>query len=277
MIDKKISPAIKWAGGKTQLLNIITENLPDSYNNYYEPFIGGGAVLLSVKPEKALINDINEQLINLYIQIRDSVDDVLNKINNLDSVPCTKEFYYSIREQYNQKILSGKKDAQAAALMIWLNKHCFNGLYRVNSKGLFNVPFNNRVKGKSVDESNIRAISDYLNQAKVNITCMDFEEACTTVSAGDFVYFDSPYVPESETAYFTDYAKGGFSLEDHKRLSKLFKCLDEKGAKIMLSNNDVPLVRDLYEGYKIQSFAVKRMINRNANKRTGKEVLITNY
>lgn len=277
MIDKEISPAIKWAGGKTQLLNIITENLPDSYNNYYEPFIGGGAVLLSVKPEKALINDINEQLINLYIQIRDSVDDVLNKINNLDSVPCTKEFYYSIREQYNQKILSGEKDAQAAALMIWLNKHCFNGLYRVNSKGLFNVPFNNRVKGKSVDESNIRAISDYLNQAKVNITCMDFEEACTTVSAGDFVYFDSPYVPESETAYFTDYAKGGFSLEDHKRLSKLFKCLDEKGAKIMLSNNDVPLVRELYEGYKIQSFAVKRMINRNANKRTGKEVLITNY
>lgn len=277
MIDKKFSPAIKWAGGKTQLLNIITENLPDSYNNYYEPFIGGGAVLLSVKPEKALINDINEQLINLYIQIRDSVDDVLNKINNLDSVPCTKEFYYSIREQYNQKILSGEKDAQAAALMIWLNKHCFNGLYRVNSKGLFNVPFNNRVKGKSVDESNIRAISDYLNQAKVNITCMDFEEACTTVSAGDFVYFDSPYVPESETAYFTDYAKGGFSLEDHKRLSKLFKCLDEKGAKIMLSNNDVPLVRELYEGYKIQSFAVKRMINRNANKRTGKEVLITNY
>ena len=277
MIDKKFSPAIKWAGGKTQLLNIITENLPDSDNNYYEPFIGGGAVLLSVKPEKALINDINEQLINLYIQIRDSVDDVLNKINNLDSVPCTKEFYYSIREQYNQKILSGEKDAQAAALMIWLNKHCFNGLYRVNSKGLFNVPFNNRVKGKSVDESNIRAISDYLNQAKVNITCMDFEEACTTVSAGDFVYFDSPYVPESETAYFTDYAKGGFSLEDHKRLSKLFKCLDEKGAKIMLSNNDVPLVRELYEGYKIQSFAVKRMINRNANKRTGKEVLITNY
>ena len=277
MIDKKISPAIKWAGGKTQLLNIITENLPDSYNNYYEPFIGGVAVLLSVKPEKALINDINEQLISLYIQIRDSVDDVLNKINNLDSVPCTKEFYYSIREQYNQKILSGEKDAQAAALMIWLNKHCFNGLYRVNSKGLFNVPFNNRVKGKSVDESNIRAISDYLNQAKVNITCMDFEEACTTVSAVDFVYFDSPYVPESETAYFTNYAKGGFSLEDHKRLSKLFKCLDEKGAKIMLSNNDVPLVRELYEGYKIQSFAVKRMINRNANKRTGKEVLITNY
>lgn len=277
MIDKKISPAIKWAGGKTQLLNIITENLPDSYNNYYEPFIGGGAVLLGVKPEKALINDINEQLINLYIQIRDSVDDVLNKIYNLDSVPCTKEFYYSIREQYNQKILSGEKDAQAAALMIWLNKHCFNGLYRVNSKGLFNVPFNNRVKGKSVDESNIRAISDYLNQARVNITCMDFEEACTTVSAGDFVYFDSPYVPESETAYFTDYAKGGFSLEDHKRLSKLFKCLDEKGAKIMLSNNDVPLVRELYEGYKIQSLAVKRMINRNANKRTGKEVLITNY
>lgn len=277
MNDKRISPAIKWAGGKTQLLNIITANMPDCYNNYYEPFIGGGAVLLNIGPEKAFINDINDQLVNMYVQLKNAMEEVLEKIHSLDEVPCTKELYYSKREQYNQKILSGEKDAQAAALMIWLNKHCFNGLYRVNSKGLFNVPFNNRVKGKSVDESNIRAISDYLNQAKVNITCMDFEDACTTVSAGDFVYFDSPYVPESETAYFTDYAKGGFSLEDHKRLSKLFKRLDEKGAKIMLSNNDVPLVRELYEGYKIQSFAVKRMINRNANKRTGKEVLITNY
>lgn len=161
--------------------------------------------------------------------------------------------------------------------MIWLNKHCFNGLYRVNKKGLFNVPYNNRVNGKSIDEDNIRAIGQYLKNEDVTITCKDFEEACEDVKPGDFVYFDSPYVPESETADFTNYSKGGFSFEEHKRLADLFRGLDKMGAKVMLSNNDVPLVRDLYAGYNIQSLDVKRMINRNANKRVGKEVLITNY
>lgn len=277
MLERKMSPVLKWAGGKTQLLDQIADSMPTNYNNYYEPFIGGAAVLLGVSPSQAFVNDVNEQLVNLYTQLKVAADAVIAKVNEMDATPCTKELYYAIREQYNIKISSRDFDAECAALMIWINKHCFNGLYRVNSKGLFNVPYNNKINGKSIDERNIRAISEYLQKADITITCLDFETACEGVSSGDFVYFDSPYVPESVTASFTDYTMDGFTLEDHKRLASLFRRLDGIGAKVMLSNNDVPLVRSLYEGYNIQSLDVKRMINRNANKRTGKEVLITNY
>ena len=277
MLKRKMSPVLKWAGGKTQLLEQITESMPYEYNNYYEPFVGGAAVLLSVSPVQAFVNDVNEQLVNLYQQLKNAVESVIAKVNEMDAMPCTKELYYAVRELYNDKITKRDFDAECAALMIWINKHCFNGLYRVNSKGLFNVPYNNKVKGTSIDEENMRIISDYLKKANVTITCLDFEKACDGVKKEDFVYFDSPYVPESISASFTDYTIGGFTSADHERLAALFKRLDGIGAKVMLSNNDVPLVRELYEGYNIQSLNVKRMINRNANKRTGKEVLITNY
>ena len=277
MLKKKIHPALKWAGGKTQLLDIISENIPVEYKNYYEPFFGGGAVLFGLTPSQAFVNDINAQLINLYVQIKRSADSVIAKVNEMDAMPCTKEIYYAARTQYNAKIENHELDAECAALMIWINKHCFNGLYRVNRQGLFNVPYNNKVGGRSIDESNIRDISMYLQKADITITCLDFENACDGVEADDFVYFDSPYVPQSVTSSFTDYAVDGFSLLDHERLAALFKRLDKIGAKIMLSNNDVPLVHSLYHGYNIQSIDVKRMINSNSSKRTGKEVLITNY
>ena len=277
MIDRKMSPVLKWAGGKTQLLKQIADNMPAAYNKYYEPFIGGAAVLLGITPSQAFINDVNEQLVNLYARLKTDAESVIAKVNELDAVPCTKELYYAAREQYNRKIAGSILDAECAALMIWINKHCFNGLYRVNGKGLFNVPYNNKVNGKSIDEDNLRAIAEYLRKADVTVTCLDFEQACSSVSAGDFVYFDSPYIPESATANFTDYTTNGFTLSDHQRLAELFKRLDRLGAKVMLSNNDVPLVRSLYEGYHIQSLDVKRLINRDAGKRTGKEVLITNY
>ncbi len=277
MLKRKMSPVLKWAGGKTQLLEHIADNMPAEYNNYYEPFIGSAAVLFGISPAQAFINDVNEQLVNLYTQLKIASESVIAKVNEMDATPCTKDLYYSIREQYNTKISSRDFDAECAALMIWINKHCFNGLYRVNSKGLFNVPYNNKKSGKSIDEHNIRAISEYLQKADITITCLDFEKACDGVASGDFVYFDSPYVPESITASFTDYTMDGFNLADHERLAALFKRLDGIGAKVMLSNNDVPLVRSMYEGYNIQSLDVKRMINRNANKRTGMEVLITNY
>lgn len=277
MLENKMFPVLKWAGGKTQLLEQIANSMPAEYHNYYEPFIGGAAVLLGISPAQAFINDVNEQLVNLYRQLKIAVDSVIDKVNEMDAMPCTKELYYAIREEYNGKIANREFDAACAALMIWINKHCFNGLYRVNSKGLFNVPYNNKANGKSIDENNIRAISDYLKKSDIAITCLDFEEACSSVSAGDFVYFDSPYVPESATASFTDYTMDGFTLSDHERLAALFRRLDLIGAKVMLSNNDVPLVRSLYEGYNIQSLVAKRMINRNANKRMGREVLITNY
>lgn len=277
MLERKMTPVLKWAGGKTQLLEQIADRMPSEYNNYYEPFLGGAAVLFGISPARAFVNDGNEQLVNLYTQLKVAAESVIAKVNEMDAASCTKELYYAVRERYNAKIAGRELDAECAALMIWMNKHCFNGLYRVNRRGLFNVPYNNRAGGRSIDESNVRAISGYLRNADITITCLDFEEACGGAAAGDFIYFDSPYVPESATASFTDYTTDGFSLADHERLAALFQRLDGIGAKLMLSNNDVPLVRSLYKGYRIQSLDVKRMINRNANKRTGKEVLITNY
>lgn len=158
MSETRMSPVLKWAGGKTQLLDSIALRMPKTYNRYYEPFIGGGAVLLSITPEHAFINDINKELINLYRQIKENANEVLSIVNELDAVPCSKDFYYSIRERYNKKISAGAYDTECAALMIWINKHCFNGLYRVNRNGLFNVPYNNKVYEKSVDEANIISV-----------------------------------------------------------------------------------------------------------------------
>lgn len=273
----RMSPVLKWAGGKTQLLCAITELLPATYDTYYEPFIGGAALLLNIAPKKAVINDVNAQLVNLYCQIRDNTEEIISLVNDLDSRACTSEIYYEMRDKYNAKLQNEELDSECAAYMIWINKHCFNGLYRVNGKGMFNVPYNNKVQGQSISEENIRNIGEYLKQNDISILCGDFETACNTVAPGDFVYFDSPYVPEGETADFTSYTKNGFPYEEHVRLSNLFKRLDAQGTKVMLSNNDVPLVRELYSDYNIQHLDVKRMINSNASRRNGKEVLITNY
>lgn len=271
-------PFIKWAGGKTQLLDVIRERLPASFDLYYEPFIGGGAVFLKTCPQRAYINDINPQLINVYKQIKNEVESLITYINFLDNRECNLEFYLEQRDLYNKKIINEIYDVESAGLLIWLNKHCFNGLYRVNKKGLFNVPYNKKIIGSSIVPDNVRAISEYFNKNKVIISCSDFEEFCDIISTNNaFVYLDSPYVPMSETASFTDYSKSGFLYEDHKRLADLFKRLDQKGVRLMLSNNDVKLVRELYEGYIIESIDVKRNINSRGDKRWGKEVIIRNY
>lgn len=277
MATKKMGPFIKWAGGKGQLVDKIWERTPNNYDTYFEPFIGGGAVLFHLKPKKAVINDVNEQLINVYRQLQTDPREVIRAVNRLDQGPCDKDYYLLRREEYNKKILAKELDAECAAYMIWINKHCFNGLYRVNSKGLFNVPYNNKQLGKSIDEANIMSIGYYLQEADVTILCEDFETVCQRITPDDFVYFDSPYVPVSTTASFTDYTKDGFTLEDHQRLAALYKSLSDKGVKVMLSNHDVELVRELYKGFTIESVDVKRNINSNAAKRTGKEVIIRNY
>ena len=277
-MDKlRINPFIKWVGGKRQLLEILRERMPKTYGRYYEPFIGGGALLLDVQPQNAVINDVNKQLLNVYRQLKADAETVISILRELDSVECDKEHYLKKRTEYNKKIAAHILDAECAALTIWINKHCFNGLYRVNSKGLFNVPYNNKIGGVSMNEENLRTIGLYLNSGNIEIREGDFETACADAKAGDFVYFDSPYIPVSETANFTDYTKDGFSYEDHCRLAELSKRLDNAGVKIMLSNNDVDLVHELYDGFKIKGVDVKRAINRDASKRTGKEVIITNY
>lgn len=272
-----IGPFLKWAGGKKQLLARLEERMPSEYNRYFEPFIGGGALLLDVQPANAVINDVNKQLLNVYRHLKADAEAVIVKIRKMDEAECDKDHYLSMREAYNKKVESHELDAECAAMTIWINKHCFNGLYRVNSKGLFNVPYNNKVNGVSMNEDNLRDIGRYLNEAAVEIREGDFEAACADAHAGDFVYFDSPYIPVSETANFTDYTKDGFNYEDHCRLAKLFKLLSDAGVKVMLSNHNVNLVYQLYDGFKIEPVDVKRAINRDASKRVGKEVIITNY
>lgn len=277
MTTTELHPFVKWAGGKKQLLDKIVERMPPNFSSYYEPFLGGGALFLHTRPPNACINDINEQLINAYTQLKNDVEAVISTIEKYDSVNCDANYYLSVREQYNQKIQNHELDAECAAMMIWINKHCFNGLYRVNSKGLFNVSYNNKTNGSSMNADNLRAIGQYLDNSNVSITQGDFELVCQTAKSGDFVYFDSPYVPISATANFTDYTKEGFSLEDHKRLAALFRELDKKGVMCMSSNHDTPFVHSLYNGFKIETVDVRRNINRDASKRTGTEVIITNY
>ena len=282
MSNSNVAPFVKWAGGKRQLLPQIKERMPEKYNNYYEPFVGGGAVTFELLPTNAIINDINKALINAYRQICNEPKAFLETINKLDSdmlgkrtEVLGKEYYYSLREHYNDKLMKAEYDVELAALFVFINKHCFNGLYRVNGKGLFNVPYNNSRRA-SVDESVIMAVSKYLQG--VNIIDGDFEEACRNANKGDFIFFDSPYAPLNPTS-FESYTKEGFDIESHKRLAKLFDELTAKGCYCMLTNHNTDLINELYgnKGYRIDVVSVKRMINSDATNRVGEEVIICNY
>lgn len=277
MSSSNIVPFVKWAGGKRQLLPQIKERMPEKYNNYYEPFVGGGALTFELLPANALINDINKALINTYKQICNKSKAFLKEINKLDSEMWEdgKAYYYSKREHYNDKLMRAEYDVELAALFVFINKHCFNGLYRVNSKGLFNVPYNNSRKA-SVDEKSIMKISKYLQG--VTIIDGDFETACKDAKKGDFIFIDSPYAPLNPTS-FESYTKEGFDIESHKRLAKLFDALTDRGCYCMLTNHNTDLINELYgnKGHKLDIVNVKRMINSDASNRVGEEVIICNY
>lgn len=269
-----ISPFVKWAGGKGQLVDRLTALMPDRYNRYYEPFVGGGAMLLAVQPKDACINDINASLINTYRVIRDSPEEFIATIDALSQTPCTKLIYAVYRDAYNQMMLEGKAGARMAALFVYLNKHCFNGLYRVNSKGAFNVPWNNKAAGDSISPENIRALSQYLQG--VEILCGDFEDAVKAAGEGDFVFLDSPYAP-LKGGSFESYTKDKFSQGEHERLARLYKNLTDRGCYCIATNHDTELVRNLYSDYNIQVVPVRRSISANGEGRTGTEVIIKNY
>lgn len=277
MSNSSIAPFVKWAGGKRQLIPQIRERMPEQFNNYYEPFVGGGAVIFELLPENAVINDINRALINAYQMICDYPQEFLQEINRLDAEMWEdgKEYYYSLREQYNDKLMRDEFDVEIAALFVFINKHCFNGLYRVNGKGLFNVPYNNS-RRSSVDEQSIMEISEYLRN--VTIISGDFEAACEGANAGDFVFIDSPYAPLNPTS-FESYTKEGFDIESHRRLANLFDELTARGCYCMLTNHNTELINELYgnKGYTIDVVSVKRMINSDASNRVGEEVIICNY
>lgn len=277
MNSSNIAPFVKWAGGKRQLLPQIKERMPKRYNNYYEPFVGGGAVIFGLLPANALINDINKELINTYRQICNVPEIFLKEVNRLDAEMWEdgKEYYYFLREHYNDKMMKLEYDVELAALFVFINKHCFNGLYRVNGKGLFNVPYNNSRRA-SVDEKVIMDVSKYLKG--ITIIEGDFEAACIDSKKGDFVFIDSPYAPLNPTS-FESYTKEGFDIESHKRLARFYDELTARGCYCMLTNHNTDLINELYgnKGYKIDVVSVKRMINSDASNRIGEEVIICNY
>ncbi len=277
MSNSNMAPFVKWAGGKRQLLSQIKERMPEKYNHYYEPFVGGGAVVFELQPENALINDINKALINSYRQICHVPDAFLKAVNKLDEEMWEdgKKYYYNLREHYNDKLMKAEYDVELAALFVFINKHCFNGLYRVNGKGLFNVPYNNS-RRVSVDENAIWEISEYLK--KITIMDGDFEPACKDAGKGDFIFIDSPYAPLNPTS-FESYTKEGFDIESHKRLAEFYDELTVRGCYCMLTNHNTELINALYgkKGYRIDVVSVKRMINSDASNRVGEEVIICNY
>ena len=271
-----MKPIIKWVGGKRELCPKIRELMPSTYNKYYEPFLGGGAVLLDLCPEEAVVNDINPELINMYLQVRDNIEKVIDFLAILDTTHehtnDPKELYYAVRADYNRTL--GCNTPAQAAQFIYLNKHCFNGLYRVNSKGEFNVPFNGKLTGGSFHAEHLREVSKQIQN--VEFLCGDFEKAAKTIAPKDFIFIDSPYCPLTPTS-FVDYTKEGFSYEDHKRLADFYMEMSDYGVYCMLTNHDTELIRDLYRGFNFTEVDVRRSINRNGDNRKGKEVIITNF
>lgn len=275
--EKKLTPFVKWAGGKRQLLTQIKERMPITFNNYFEPFLGGGAVLFEIAPANATVNDINSALVNTYRQISENADEFMKVLDSLDSEMWDdgKAYFYEQRIKYNEKLAKRVFDVEAAALLVFLNKHCFNGLYRVNSKGFFNVPYNNS-RRSSFDEEGIMSVSKFLKT--VTILEGDFEAACKNAKKGDFIFFDSPYAPLNPES-FEAYTKEGFDIDSHIRLANLYDTLTKKGCYCMLTNHNTEFINSLYsgKGYKIDVVNVKRMINSDASKRIGEEVIICNY
>lgn len=270
-------PILKWAGGKRQLLPAITAALPeDDFDRYYEPFLGGGAVLFHLEPERATVNDVNSELINLYVTVRDDVDGI---ISLLSSYPNDAEFFSHIRslDREPQKF-AALSAVERAARTVYLNRTCFNGLFRVNNAGQFNAPFGRYANPTICDEPTLRAVSDYFNTADISFLHGDYKKAVAEATNADFVYFDPPYDPVNATSSFTGYAAGGFGRTEQIELKKLCDKLHSRGVRFMLSNSATPFITDLYADYDVSIVPATRAINSVGSKR-GKvdEVLVSNY
>ena len=272
-LKEETYPIVKWVGGKRQLMFELQNNMPVNYNRYFEPFIGGGALFFYLQPDNAYISDMNEELINLYQVVRDNVDELITDLQKHD---ISKEYFMEIRNIDRTEEYKNWSDIQKASRFIYLNRTCFNGMYRVNSQGQFNVPFGHYKNPRIVDENNLINCSNLLQRTEIKYA--DFSEILKKVKKDDFVYFDPPYVPLSETSSFTSYTKDGFDLDMQLSLRDVCDELDSMGVKFLLSNSDTQFVNELYENYNIKKVFASRQINANADGR-GKitEVLVRNY
>lgn len=291
---KTVKPFIKWAGGKSQLLNEIREKYPSKIEKYCEPFVGGGAVLLDVlencHPKEVLINDINSELVNTYCQVKTNVEALIKRLSDMQTefwnadTECRKVIYTANRQKFNDLKVSDNDDSlEKAALFIFLNKTCFNGLYRVNSKGLFNVPMGSYKKPPICDAENLRYISELL--VNVEIRCGDYSQCTDFIDENTFVYIDPPYRPLTETASFTSYSESEFGDKQQIELGRFVDEISAKGAMVAASNSDPKntdstddFFDNLYAKYKINRVSAKRMINSKGSSRGAiNELLICNY
>ena len=274
---KNVKPLVKWAGGKRQLLPHIHAALPaEAPRRFYEPFIGGGAVLFSLEPARAQVNDLNGELINLYEVVRDVVDEL---IAELAGYPNEAEFFYALRAaDRDAQRFATLSPVERAARTLYLNRTCYNGLYRVNAAGQFNAPFGRYKNPTICDEGTLRAVHRYFADNDVAFSQGDFAAAVAEAREGDFVYFDPPYDPVNVTSSFTGYQKGGFDRAEQERLKEVCDDLDRRGVKFLLSNSATDFIRELYADYEVGIVGATRAIN-SVGSRRGKvdEVLVRNY
>ena len=274
--DRTLIPVVKWVGGKRQLLRALEPLLPERIGTYCEPFVGGGAMLFHLQPQRAYVNDINAELINLYEVIRDDVDGLLGE---LAAFTNDSACFYAVRDWDRDPESYAKIDrVRRAARIIYLNKTCYNGLFRVNSAGEFNTPFGRYKNPGIVDEEGLRAVHRYFTSADLHFSCTDYAEVLAALPQDAFVYLDPPYDPVSDTANFTGYAKAGFGREEQLRLRECCDRLTGRGIRFMLSNSATAFIREQYAAYHITVVSARRAVNSNASKRGHvEEVVIRNY
>lgn len=274
--NSRISPVLKWVGGKRQLLPSLLPLVPNTYTTYCEPFVGGGALLFSIQPKHAIINDVNKELINVYETVRDDVEGVISALKECKNTP---EFFYEIRSfDRNIEKYASLSNVERATRIIYLNKTCFNGLYRVNRKGAFNVPFGAYKNPQIVDEDTLRAASEYFQENEIIFCNKDYRDVLEQLSSESFVYLDPPYDIVSKTSSFVGYAKGGFDRDQQVQLRDACVSLTKKGIKFMLSNSATDFIKELYSDFDIKIVKANRAINSDSSKR-GKveEVIVRNY
>ena len=267
-------PFVKWVGGKRQLLPQIIQKLPTNFNCYYEPFLGGGALYFHLQPQSSFISDINPELINAYQTIKTRVNLLVEELQHYEN---SEEYYLSVRElDRDPKVFAKLSAVQRAARFIYLNKTCFNGLYRVNSKGQFNVPFGHYSSPNILDVDNLSACSAVLQNATIN--CESYMSVLRYAKANDFVYFDPPYIPDGISSTFTQYTKDGFGMIEQQELLDVCHLLDARGVKWMLSNSSAPIVYKMYDKFSIETIEAQRNVGASASSRKKvNEVLVRNY
>ena len=277
---KDLRPFLKWAGGKRQLLATISQYFPRRFGSYYEPFLGAGAVLFTLQPTRAVVSDVNTQLMDCYSAVKRYPDELLGLCRDHQQ-RHDKDYYYLIRDQVCDGGFYKKTQVERAAAFIYLNKTCFNGLFRVNSRGKLNVPYGYYSKPTIANASNIKAISEYLNKQGITISAGDFSKTVVGAREGDFIYFDPPYYPISTTSSFAAYNAKKFLEREQVRLKETCDDLIDRGCQVLISNSSADFIRETYSDrrYKIISIEASRSINSVAARRGRvKEFLIhSNY